>query len=107
MITDANANSRWRFEYDIADIGGLFTNASGTYTTLSTVTVPMPASVNSHVLASFGDLPMTGFKESAGILWKISRLANSDAVDDCPDSILLLEFDIHYRISRRGTVPEF
>lgn len=106
-----NANpgtdTRWRFGYDIADINGNWTNASGTYTTLSTVTVANPNNVNKHVIAPFGDLTMAGFHESACILWSIVRLAGTDAADNDNQTCLLVEFDIHYQRHKDGTVPEF
>ena len=104
--TATTNNTRWRFEYDIANITGDFTNALGTYTTLSTITVTNPNNVNRHVAASFGDLTMTGFTRSAIILWKITRLANSDAADNETNDVALLEFDIHYVTNRNGTETE-
>jgi hypothetical protein len=86
---------------------GDFTNASGTYTTLSTITVANPQNVNRHTVGSFDELPMVGFRESAIILWKVSRLANSDVLDTDGNDCLLLEFDIHYRVHKEGTVPEY
>jgi len=104
--TSATANTRWSLAYDIANNNGDFTNASGTYTALATVTVANPENVNRLVPADFGDLPMTGFRESAIILWKISRLANSDAADTDTNDCLLIEFDIHYQSEKAGTVLE-
>lgn len=105
--TSAVANTRWRFEYDIANRGEDFTNASGTYTTLSTITVANPQNVNRHASASFGDLSMSGFRASAIVLWKVSRLASSDAADTDTNACFLIEFDFHYRLYRVGTVGEF
>lgn len=100
-------NTRWRFAYDIANAFENWTNASGTYTTLSTITVPNPNNVNLHVLSPFGDLPMTGFRESCCILWQIVRLAGTDAADDDNQTCLMAEFDIHYQVQKQGTVPEY
>lgn len=105
--TSASANTRWSFGYDIANALEDFTNASGTYTALSTITVANPANVNKSVVAGFGDLDMTGFRESAIILWKISRLAFSDGVDDDTNDCLLMEFDIHFLSNKDGTLVEY
>jgi hypothetical protein len=105
--TSAAANTRWAFQYDIANVTGDFTNASGTYTTLATITVANPQNVNKHVVASFGDLAMTGFRESAVILWRIARLAATDGLDNDTNACLLIEFDIHYQVEKWGSVPEY
>jgi len=91
----------------VASISGDFANAIGTYTALATVTVANPASTVKHVVAALGDLAMTGHKESAIILWRVSRLASSDAADDDTNACLLLEFDLHFQIEKAGTVPEY
>jgi hypothetical protein len=105
--TSASANTRWLFEYDLANADGDFTNASGTYTTLATITVANPENVNRHVVAGFGDLVMTGFRESAQILWRITRLAAADAADDDTNDCLLIEFDIHFQKRKVGTIEEY
>jgi hypothetical protein len=104
--TSAALDTRWKFEYDIANVTGAFTNASGTYTTLRTVTVSNPQDVNRHALCVFGDLPMVGFMSSAIILWKISRLASSDPLDTDTNTCQLLEFDIHYEMDKFGTTTQ-
>jgi hypothetical protein len=105
--SNGGTNTRWAFEYDIANANEDFTNASGTYTAFSTITVANPANVNTSVVAGFGPLDMDGFRESAIILWRISRLASSDAVDDDTNDCFLMEFDIHYQSNKDGTTVEF
>lgn len=105
--TSAVADTRWSFGYDRANVGEDFSNASGTYTALATITVANPQNVNRHVIAGFGDLSMAGFRESAIILWKISRLAQSDAADNDTNDCLLAEFDIHFQVQKTGTVAEY
>lgn len=100
-------NTRWKFEYDVANINGTFTHDYGTYTTLATITVANPNSARKSVVASFGDLDMTGFGISACIAWRISRLANSDAVDDDTNAVILTDFDIHYQRDSLGSQAEF
>ena len=103
---NAGKNSRWKFEYDCANINGPFTNNYGTYTTLTTITVANPDDVKKSVIASFGDLDMTGFGISTCIAWRISRLAATDSADDDTSSIVLTDFDIHYQRDANGSVLE-
>lgn len=104
---NAGKNTRWRFDYDIASVNGDFTNNHGTLTTLATITVANPNNVKKHVIGSFGDLSMSGFKESCIIHWMVFRLANSDAADDDTNAAVLLEFDIHWQRVKGGTVAEY
>lgn len=102
--SNAGKNSRWKFEYNRADLSGHFENAIGTYTTLGTaVTVPNPADTTLHLLVGFGDLTMVGYTASSMLNWKLSRLANSDVLDDDTGDWYLLEFDVHYLVGRSGT----
>jgi hypothetical protein len=101
--TSAAANTRWKFEYDVASITGNFANDSGTYTTLSVIQAANPQNVRYHALHVFGALPMEGHTSSAMILWRVSRLANTDAADNDTNSCLLMEFDFHYRVGSFGT----
>jgi hypothetical protein len=103
---NAGKNSRWKFEYDCANINGPFTNNYGTYTTLATITVANPDDVKQSVIASFGDLVMTGFGISTCIAWRISRLASTDNLDDDTSDIVLTDFDIHYQRDANGSVLE-
>ena len=103
----SGVNTRWKFEYDVANINGNFVNAYGTYTALDAITVANPNNAKKHVIASFGDLPMTGYLLSCCILWRITRLANTDAADDDTNACVLQEFDIHYQSNDHGTISEF
>jgi hypothetical protein len=105
--TSAAADTRWKFEYDVGNVNGVFAHASGTYTTLSTITVANPQNVLKHVIASFGTLPMVNVTESSCLVWRISRLAASDAADNDANDCALLEFDIHYQINKFGSVSEY
>lgn len=105
--SNAGKNTRWQFFYDVASVNGTFTNVSGTYSSLTAVTVANPASVNKHVIAALGDLTMAGTKESAIILWQVWRLALSDGLDDDTNDCLLMEFDIHFQVEKTGTTSEY
>lgn len=103
----ANASSsRWKFEYDLANINGDFSHTYGTYTTLATITVANPNNALKSVIASFGDLDMTGFRISTCIPWRITRLASSDAADTDTSDIVLTDFDIHYQRDANGSALE-
>jgi hypothetical protein len=104
--TSAAANTRWQFEYDIANVNGNFTNLSGAYTTLPVITIANPQNVYKHVIDEWDDIPMIGYTESCAILWKITRLAASDGLDTDTNDCELLEFDIHYQSNKTGTVSE-
>lgn len=105
--SNGGKNSRWKFEYNRANNNEAFENAYGTYTTLSTITEANPGSGTKLLLnpAGFGELPMVGYRESCCILWRITRLAASDAADNDTNDWVLVEFDIHYQLDKLGTVP--
>ena len=98
-------NSRWKFEYSRANNNDVFENAYGSYTTLATITVPSSTSTDYTWLDpdGFGELTMSGYRESCMIMWRITRLASSDAADDDTNAIVLAEFDFHYQIEKAGT----
>lgn len=100
-------SSRWKFEYNIANNNSPFQLTYGSYTTLDTITVPNPSSGSTLLLPrGFGRIPMTGFRESACILWRITRLASSDALDNDTTAWILAEFDIHFQVVKLGTMTE-
>jgi hypothetical protein len=98
--------SRWRFGYDIANVNADFSNALGTYTTLSTISITNPNNTLRNAVGSFVDLTMSGKTASCIILWRVDRLANSDAADTETNAVALIEFDIHYQLNRNGTSTE-
>lgn len=100
-------NTRWKFEYDVANVNGNYANDYGTYTELSTITVANPNNAKKHVIAGFGDMNMDDLKLSCCILWRLSRLALSDAADDDTNACTLIEFDLHYRVDSPGSAEEY
>ena len=97
-------NSRWKFEYNIGNNNELFQLAYGSYNTLDTITIANPGSGQTLLLPKgFGRIQMYGYRESCCILWKITRLAASDALDSDTTDWVLAEFDIHYQIDKLGT----
>lgn len=95
----------WRFDYAIANVEENFVAAAGTYASLATITVPNPQDVLKHVVGAFGELSMTGFRESAIIMWRVWRIVGG-AGDD-PNATHLMEWDLHYQVQKQGTVPEY
>ena len=94
--TSAAANTRWKFEYDFGNDVIDFANAYGTYTTLGTITVANPQNVNSAAHADFGSIDMSGASDEPVLVYRISRLANSDAADTDTNYCVLLDVDIHF-----------
>jgi hypothetical protein len=104
---NAGKNSRWKFEYNRANNREAFENAYGSYTALPTSTVANPNSGTTLLFPDgFGSIDMTGYKESCCILWRITRLAASDVLDDDTTDWVLAEFDIHYQVEKSGTYTE-
>jgi len=108
--TSASANTRWKLEHSVAniseDFGGLGDTVI-TYTPLTVITVANPQNVMRHVVAEFGDIDMTGKTMSCCVLWKLTRLAASDAADNHTSAVSLIEFDLHYEIDRPGSREEY
>lgn len=98
----ATQNMRWALEWEAATINGDFPSASGTYANSETITVANGNSTTKHQLAAFTAAAMTGITESGCIVWRLSRLANSDPLDDYTGVCTLLEFDLHYRVNKPG-----
>jgi hypothetical protein len=55
---------------------------------------------NGHLITSFPDITMTGFIESAIILWRLDRMGNTDAE---ANAVNLYELDFHYQSDKAGT----
>ena len=101
MFPTANANdSKWRFDYTIANINGNFSAGNyGTYTQSTVATITNPNSVQKHGIFNIATLDMTGFTESCVVLWKLTRV---DAGNTDASTIVLLDFDIHYYVEKFG-----
>jgi hypothetical protein len=100
--TSASSNTRWKLEYNIANINA---NFAVSYTP-DTITVANPANALKHVIASFAEVDMTGYTGSCCMLWKLTRLAGSDAADNHTALVKLLELDFHYQINKFGSIAE-
>lgn len=105
--TTASAkDTRWKLEYNRSNVNGNFEHAYGTYTAMTVITVRNPAATAKQVVASFAELDMTGYIGSTCLLWRITRLASSDAADNDTAACILAEFDIHYQKDRNGSLTE-
>jgi hypothetical protein len=104
--TSTATNTRWKFEYDMANPGADFVNAPGVFTDGGTITAANAQNTKRHAMFDFADITMTGKTLSCCILWKITRLANTDAADNYTGVTELLEFDIHYEIDKLGSDSE-
>ena len=93
----------WEFRYVAVNIRGVI----GAYSNWEacTYTVPDENTANKHSLADWSYLDMTGLVESAMILWQVRRNTAATADTYAADA-RLLEFDIHYRSNRLGSVTE-
>lgn len=99
--TANNGNvSKWRLDYSIANISGVFSAGDyGTYTPGSVIDVPNPNNTQTHAIISLGTITMTGYTESSVVIWKLTRLdaGNADA-----STIVLLDFDVHFKVEKFG-----
>jgi hypothetical protein len=62
-----------------------------------------PTTTNSHIITGFGDVSMTGKRESSMLCWQIRRQGATDAD---AGTARLYEFDIHYFSVKAGTSTE-
>jgi hypothetical protein len=69
----------------------------------ATATIGDPTTANSMMITAFGEIDLTGQKESTCLAWQLRRLGNSDADNG---TARLFEFDIHYQTDKAGTVEE-
>jgi len=107
--TSEALNTRWKFEYSIGSIDGAFSAGDiGTYTALATVTVANPQDTDKHIYKDFGaDINMSAVTTvSSIIMWKMSRLASTDELDNDTNAWLLLELDFHYQNDTEGSRQE-
>jgi hypothetical protein len=68
-----------------------------------TIAEGTPTVADSHIITSFGEIAMTGKRESSCICWQIRRQGGTDADNG---TARLYEFDIHYLVDKQGTSSE-
>jgi len=97
--TDTNTgNVLWRLSYKIADINGVF---PGSFTSVDKLQAGAGV-VDTHQVAVFSGITMTGYIASAMLLILVSRIGN-DGTDTYTGTAKLNEFDIHMQIDKLGT----
>jgi hypothetical protein len=69
----------------------------------ATAIIGDPTTANTMLITAFGEIDLTGQKESTCLAWQVRRLGNSDADNG---TARLFEFDIHYQTDKAGTVTE-
>lgn len=94
-------NVLWRLEYKIANINTVF---PGSYTTVDKLQAGAGVA-DTHQLAGFGEIDMTGFTLSCMLLLLLSRIGG-DGTDTYTGTAKLNEFDIHYKIDGFGSKNE-
>lgn len=87
----------WQLDYEWLESGEYWSPATYTHTDTKTFTLPAHVVALNPVLCirSFDEIDTTGKKESALLLWKLSRLGG-DVDDTYIDDCYMYEFDIHY-----------
>jgi hypothetical protein len=106
----STGNVELRFEYDIANVDGTFSQdeSANPWTNALTATQAGSGTARYHHVLSLGDLTMTSCTDSCIIRWRINRDARvSNTNDTFSGDVKMLEFDIHYQVNSRGTVDEF
>lgn len=102
MPTTAGAGSVvWGLEYTIANVESVFPN-----TTILRATIAAQGTAYRQQIAPFGIIPGTNLRESTMLICRIFREAANPA-DTYPADAALLEFDIHFRVVKDGTLIEF
>jgi len=94
-------NVLWRFSYQVANIGGVF---SGAWTDLDVLDAGAGVLLT-HQLAAWASVSMSGLTLSAMIKMKVSRIGG-DGTDTFTADAKLLEFDLHYEIDAPGSREE-
>jgi hypothetical protein len=102
----ASADMRWSLTWHAWKASS--TSFAGTGNT-STKTFTMPAfssAMNGSVQFAFDDIDLgsidTGLRPSACIMFRLKRLANSDAADTLTDPVYILGWDVHYPVIQMG-----
>lgn len=105
-VQPAAGNVLWRLEYRLMPaVRGEFPSEWTTVQSAEAVS-EYPGEGNWVQITSFPEIDMTGFRLSAMVLFRVARVGG-DALDTLNQSVSLLEFDIHHRVSSPGSRQEF
>jgi hypothetical protein len=92
----------WEFYYRI--VGNPGDTATAWVGPLAgTLVIGDPSVTDRHCITRFPEITLNGYQESCIIAWRIDRRGDTDADNN---QARLLEFDIHFRANKRGTVKE-
>ena len=114
IFITANAvqkNSRWKLEVNYAPLLAESAAAYGAFLAsyTNTITVPTPLAITAgkcyHYIQDFDTLTIPELTSSSYIVWKVTRLANSDAADTDTAMIALHSCDLHYESDILGYTP--
>lgn len=94
-------NALWRLEYKVANINTVF---PGSFTALDKLSAGA-GTADTHQMASFDPITMTGKTISCMLLMLLSRIGG-DGSDTFTGTAKLDEFDIHYQIDGFGSYYE-
>lgn len=98
----------WTLDYMILEAGQTYPTYPD-YTRITAVQNPgvFPyVSGNLMQITSFPEIPMDGLPASTMLICILGR-QGQDPADTMSNQAELLEFDIHYRVGRRGSIEEF
>ena len=93
---------KWQIKYKVANINEAF---PAEWTTITVLSAGAGAS-DTHQIANFEDVAMTGKTFSCMIMMLVSRLG-ADAADTYTGTAKLNEIDLHYQIDKFGTSEEY
>lgn len=101
-LTGSSSAVSWVFYYRLI---GMVGDAPGDWVgpVAGTIVAGDQTASDQHLISHFGEIDMTGQRESACLNWQVRRLGNTDADNN---AVRLLEFDIHFQVSKGGTVTE-
>lgn len=94
-------NVYWRLEYEVMNINGTYTASLTTDNKLDAG----DGTTEKHQVCGFTEIAMTDFTESCIMKWKVSRIGG-DGTDTYDADARLLEFDIHYKVNKLGSLRE-
>ena len=94
-------NVLWRLQYKVANINSAYPAG---YTTVDKLQAGAGVA-DTHQLASFGNVAMTGYTISCILLILLSRIGG-DPTDTYTGTAKLDEFDIHYQVDGFGSYNE-
>lgn len=91
-------NVKWDLTYSWSNIGGAIPNSSSDTLTRDVQNI----TADTHIYNSFGTITGTGKDKSSCLIISLKR--DTAVANDYAQAVYLIEFDIHYKRNRAGTV---